>query len=325
MTSSHAVSVALCTHNGAPFIEAQLTSILNQSSPVSEVVISDDASTDGTPDLVRRLWPPNAPPLRVLNNERAIGVTANFERAISSCESELIVLSDQDDLWAPDRVERTVAAFSVNPSLLLRFTDADLIGEHGERLGVTLWQSLEIASTDLADIRKGRSLEVLIRRNLATGATIALRRSLFELARPFPDTWVHDEWLAVIAASFNRIDWSDELSIGYRQHGANQIGAVKPTVGRKLSRVLQPRGTRNIALAARAADLAARLKSLSASEEAIRLGDGKAAHEAARAALPSARVRRIVPIMRALHRGDYGRYSSRRRLDVIRDLLQPER
>ena len=67
------ISVALCTHNGAAFVVEQVESILAQSVPATQIVLSDDASTDGTVALVERAvreWPAPKPDLVVLRNAR---------------------------------------------------------------------------------------------------------------------------------------------------------------------------------------------------------------------------------------------------------------
>ena len=85
-----------------------------------------------------------------------------------------------------------------------------------------------------------------------TGATAAIRRRLAAVAVPFPAEWVHDEWLAMVAASIGRIVPLDEQLIDYRQHGGNEIGAVELTFRGKLGRLIAPGRQRNERLLARA-------------------------------------------------------------------------
>ena len=115
------VSVALCTHNGARFLEAQVRSICAQTLPPAELVLSDDASTDGSVELVSRLLSEHpqdgghaAIDLRVLRNARPLGARANFEQAMHHCRGEWIALCDQDDVWQPDRLRRLLAENSAN-------------------------------------------------------------------------------------------------------------------------------------------------------------------------------------------------------------------
>jgi glycosyltransferase involved in cell wall biosynthesis len=93
------LSVAMCTYNGAQYIEKQLLSILNQELPINEIVICDDGSNDDTLEKVENIaanyqdvaW-------KILQNAPQLGVTKNFEKAITLCTGDIIFLSDQDDI-----------------------------------------------------------------------------------------------------------------------------------------------------------------------------------------------------------------------------------
>ncbi len=319
------VSVALCTHNGARYVGEQVASILGQDRMPDEIVLSDDASTDDTVAIVRRLLADatEAPRLRVLENDRALGVVANFEQAVRACSGELIALCDQDDRWHPDRISRALAEFDRDPGLVLLFSDAVLVDGAGVALPGTLLDSLEVGSTERDAIHRGAAFDALIRRNLVTGATAMFRRELLEVAVPFASAWVHDEWLAILGAATARIDLIEATLIDYRQHGQNQIGVARPTLRRKIGRTLQARGERNDRLALASAQLVERLRALPAVRPGLAtIAQEKADFEASRAALPRSRAKRIGPVVRALRAGRYDRYASRGRLDVLRDLLQ---
>lgn len=316
------VSVALCTHNGAPYLPAQLASILEQTHPVDEIVVSDDASTDATLDIVRAtLGSIGSVNVTILRNDPPLGVTANFEQAIRATTGDIVILCDQDDVWHPNRV--TAAVHGLAGGALLQFSDAALIDMDGSPLGGSLFATLEIDAQTRAALADGRAFQTLLKRNLATGATVAFRRELLGEALPIPAAWVHDEWLTIIAAVREAVAVSTEQLIGYRQHGANQIGVVEPTLRRKVARVLQPRGDRNRGLAERSRLLLERLVTLQAEPSVIDRARRKVAIETFRAQLPAARIRRVVPVLRRAISGDYQRYCSQGLMDVVRDLLQP--
>jgi glycosyltransferase involved in cell wall biosynthesis len=320
------VSVALCTHNGARFVLEQVRSILEQSEPPIQVVLSDDASNDDTVALVEDLWaelaPSAAPELVILRNTVALGVTRNFQQAVEACNGELVALADQDDLWNPDRLQLMASCFESSPTLGLLFTDARLVDASGTDLGSSLFQALEVRDRDLADIRRGKAFPVLLRRNVVTGATVMFRRSLLKAALPFDPAWVHDEWLAIIAAAVSRVDWLPDRLIDYRQHGGNQIGVARPTLRYKIGRVFEPRGDRYVALAERAGHLVERLESLAALS-AAGAAKAKLKHQERRSELSAFRLARLVPVLREAARGGYSRYSSQGNLDILRDLLSP--
>jgi hypothetical protein len=323
------IAIALATYNGARYIEDQVRSFLTQTVPVTEIVLADDASGDDTIAIVERIVAEagaRAPRLLVLSAAEPFGVTKNFERAIAATTSEFVALSDQDDVWHPRKLERLLDALTSAPKVLLANSDARLVDERGAPLESTLFERLEITAPDLNALRNGDAFGVLLRRNLVTGATVVFRRKLFDDARPFPVSWVHDEWLAIIAAASGRIVPLSERLMDYRQHGANQIGVARPSLQAKVARVLSPRGDRNRLLAERSQLLREALQRLGDAVDPhdVRRAAEKARFETRRAELPANRLRRIVPVMKLAASGDYSRYASQGRADVLRDLLQPQ-
>lgn len=323
-----AVSVALCSHNGERFIVEQVESILRQSVPPQEIVLSDDASTDRTIELARetvaRLAADTGTALVVLANEKALGVTANFQQAIAACSGGIIVLSDQDDVWYPDRIERATAALDTRRDLLLVSSDARLVDESGADLGSTLFGALELTTENVATIHAGGALRLLLRRNLVTGATTAFRSELAAIATPFPPGWVHDEWLAIVASVTGSLDVIEQSLIDYRQHGSNQIGVRKLGFVGKLRRMAEPGAERNARLLERASALVDRFAEMGPAIPAAVLATArqKLAHEIARSALPRARPLRVPGVLAELRSGRYSEFG-RGAADAVRDLIQP--
>ncbi|MFC4243554.1 glycosyltransferase family 2 protein [Gryllotalpicola reticulitermitis] len=315
--------MALCTRNGASYLTEQLHSVFTQTVPVAELIVSDDDSSDGTVALAGRLAADAGVRMTLLENRPPLGVTKNFEQAVRHATGDLVALADQDDIWHPDKLERATAVFD-DPSALLVHSDARLVGPDGEPLGSTMFEQLEVPDEELRLEESGRGFDAVLRRNLATGATVLFRRSLLERALPFPETWVHDEWLAAIAASYGGLRVLREPTVDYRLHGANQIGVEAPTLRRKVNRVVgEPRGDRNRVLALKFAELAARLAALDDVPDALKAAaNDKAQFERVRARMPRARALRTASVTRLMIAGGYGRFASRGRFDILRDLLQ---
>lgn len=322
------VSVALCTHNGASFVGEQVRSILDQVPAPAELVVGDDASTDGTVDVIRAAvarhraeHPDSAVALRIIERDAPLGVTRNFERTIAACSGDVVALSDQDDVWPPGRLARLVPLFA-DPAVLLVHTDARLVDADGRDSGARLLSTLEASPRERELLEQGAALEVLIRRNLVTGATVLLRRDLAERSMPFPESWVHDEWLAMMAAVEGGLRLVPEPWLDYRQHGANVIGASEVTWARRWERLREPRDERAARLVARAGALVERLEQRPDRAEALRLARAKLAHEQTRATMPRAQPLRLPSILAGVVAGRYSRYS-RGAIDVARDLVQP--
>lgn len=317
------VSVALCTRNGAAYIAAQLQSIFDQEPPPFEVVISDDASTDATLDIVDELIAraAGATIFRVIRNPTALGITRNFEQAMLACSGDLIALSDQDDVWLPGRMEGLSAPFT-DESILLVSSDAWLVSADGAPFGYSLFKALGISAREVEGLNSTRALDELLRRNLITGATSVVRRSLVATAAPFPDPWVHDEWLAIVAAITGRIHVVPRQLTDYRQHGANQIGARRLTFRQKLGRLTEPRDDRYSYLLERASVLSDQLDRLDAPAQVRATISSKVEHQSIRAALPASRFRRLAPVLAEARTGRYGQFG-RGVADILRDLIQP--
>lgn len=322
------VSVALCTHNGREFIAEQIASILAQRPAPSEIVVGDDASIDDTVDIIERVHaearatePSLTTTLRVLRRTVPLGVTRNFGETIAECRGALIALSDQDDVWPAGRLARLVAEFD-EPSTTLVHSDARLVDRRGEPLGVTLLQVIEASDAERALLREGLAWPVLLKRNLVTGATVVLRRELAERAQPFPSSWVHDEWLAIVAAATGGLRLVDEPLLDYRQHGGNVIGASRVTWAQRWQRLREPRAGRAARLVARASALVERLPLWSVGEEIEMDARAKLRFEQARAHAPRWQPARVPGIAARFARREYGRFA-RGPIDVLRDLVQP--
>ena len=327
------ISVALCTHNGARFIEEQFLSILNQSLSPREIVLSDDASKDDTVARARSVFErylavhsdlPVA--LRVIENQLPLGVAANFEQAIRICSGDLIALCDQDDRWPTHRLSTAASHFAKQPGLLLLHGDARLIDDAGSALPLTLFESLEISDFTIKTIRAGNAFEELMRRNLVTGATTMISKRLADQSIPFPSSWVHDEWLAIMASVLGQVDVTRELLIDYRQHDANQIGVRKLSLIGKLQRFAEPGRERNLRLLERARSLAARIDSLGTivPPQFQVAAHQKLRHEEMRSSLSQHRLLRIATVIRESLNGRYFRFGHGA-ADAVRDLIQPFR
>ena len=95
----------MCTFNGAAWVEQQLASLAQQRRRPDELVICDDQSTDGTYDILTRFAVQAPFPVRLVRNDRQLGVTPNFSQAIGLCTGDNIALSDQDDQWGKRKLE----------------------------------------------------------------------------------------------------------------------------------------------------------------------------------------------------------------------------
>lgn len=223
------VSVALPTYNGERFLAEQLDSIYEQSWPNLEVVVSDDASTDGTVEILRRYAERSG--LRFVVNQQRLGLVRNFERAISLCRGELIALSDQDDLWKPEKLQHLVS--SLGNYGLVYCSPQECLTESGRIVVEPAFEPI----IDFARRRgSGRVTRLLLAENWVVSHTVLFRREVAEKALPIPRHQAfHDAWLALVASTLgDGIRFLDESLQTYRRHPESftYVGA-HPGAGRR--------------------------------------------------------------------------------------------
>ena len=125
-------SVALCTYNGQQFLKQQLDSILNQTHKVDEIVVCDDGSTDKTIEILEN-YSANYPNTFYINqNEINLRSVKNFEKAVKLCSGDIIFLSDQDDVWVDNKVEKYVDYFDKNPNIEVLASNGYCIDENSK-------------------------------------------------------------------------------------------------------------------------------------------------------------------------------------------------
>jgi glycosyltransferase involved in cell wall biosynthesis len=321
-------SVAMCTYAGARFVGAQLESIAAQTRPPDELVVCDDRSPDETARLVEEFAARSAFPVRLHVNERNLGSTKNFERAVSLCAGDLVALCDQDDVWLPGKLARLEEEFRRRPRAALVFSDAEVTDESGRPTGRGLWESVGVRSAELGRLGAGKGLGDLLSGATVTGATAALRADLRRLALPVPEglPLIHDAWIALLAACAGEVVAVEERLVLYRRHAGQQVGPL----GRKgaagglgalasggaagaLARANPYEQTLAVARAVRERLLERRGAGFDGGLDTARalaeLGS-RITHLEARRGLPRARLLRAWPVLRELVTLRYGRYSN---------------
>jgi glycosyltransferase involved in cell wall biosynthesis len=233
----------MCTYNGEAYVGDQLLSIAKQIYPPDELIICDDGSTDNTLQVLDQFSKEAPFPVRVHRNEQRLGPTRNFEKAISLCKGDFVFLSDQDDVWMPQKVDKLRQALMNNPDAGYVFSDALIVDEILRPMGYTMWQSIKFTRGQRRQFEQGKQLEVLLKRNVVTGATIAFRAGLKSVVLPIPDESIHDEWIALLASSLGMYGvLIEEPLIQYRQHPQQMIGGERVVFAEQIKRASLTRG-----------------------------------------------------------------------------------
>lgn len=323
------IGVAVITFNGLKYLPQQLESILTQTRPINHIVISDDRSTDGTWEFLEA-WSKQSPvPVTLIRNETQLGLTRNFEQSIAAVDTDIIFTCDQDDVWAPERVELLTQVFEQHPGVLLVHTDATLVDAAGRDMGKTLLGELELSPSERTAIQSGNAFSVYCRRNVVTGATAAIRRTLLDIALPFPTNHFHDAWLALLAAAAGEVRLLDRSTIQYRQHGNNLVGVKKKGPWMEFRHLLwQLKGPQQLRtmLNDNVQSQTVLFERLSryplVSPAALDFAARSQGFYHDRAKLSSSALQRTTAVLKAYFSGQYGKFSYAPRTHAIRDVLK---
>ena len=222
------IDILLASFNGSQFIESQLDSIFGQTYQNIHVIIRDDFSTDNTRKILEDYAGRFPEKMTVVLSETRLGVKGNFSCLMSHSRSPYVMFSDQDDVWHPDKAAATLEKMtriekqSSPETPLLVHTDLRVVDKDLRILADSFWKYTGI------DPKKMTSLNRLLMQNRVTGCTVMINRPLLSLAAPIPkECAMHDWWLALVAATFGRIEALPQATMDYRQHGSNALGASK--------------------------------------------------------------------------------------------------
>lgn len=243
------VAVCLATWEPDPGrLRRQIDSIRAQTGVDWICVISDDHSSRPRTRAIEEIVAGD--PRFIFSRAAArAGFAANFERALrmAPAEADYIALCDQDDVWRPDKLVRTIARLRREPGSMLAFTDFRLTNGSGEVLADTYWTARRPRPGDLAS---------LLVANQVTGAASVFRRELLADALPFPPDpggLYHDHWLALTALAaggiaylgeptYDHVRYEDAVTVSAQERAADELPARSRALSRqrlaRLPRVL---------------------------------------------------------------------------------------
>jgi hypothetical protein len=328
------LSVALCTHQGERHLPEQLDSLRAQRRAPDELVVVDDASTDGTRALLERFAADAPFPVHLHLRDERRGAVRSFEQVLGLCDGDVVAFCDQDDRWHPDKCGTLEQ--EVRRGVDLAFCDGDLVDDDGAPRPLTLWQGVGFRGRRRERFERS-PLPVLLNRSVVTGCASAFSAGLVDAALPFPDElhderapMLHDRWLSLVAATRGGVRAVPQRLLSYRVHPAQVTGIRRRRGHAHLPGLVLEEAQRPVADVAGASEaylsqlrrLGERARAHGAPAGLVAEVDRACRHLADRVRLPAARSGRVRPVVRGLARGDYGRYGSGALSGVV-DLVRP--
>jgi len=197
------VSVVMCTYNGAKYLREQLETIIHQTYPIYELIVQDDCSTDNTFDILKEYSERYPKYMYVFENKSTTGINKNFFSAMERATGDYIAISDQDDIWELDKIEKQITSVEDN---WLSFHFSKPFSEDGT-----------IVYFD--DRKPNYGIERVIFQGPVSGHMMLLKKELIAMVpEESKKCFLYDHLFQMIAAAYNKISFCDQVLVNQRRH-----------------------------------------------------------------------------------------------------------
>lgn len=223
------VDILLPTYNGEKYLKEQLDSILEQTYKNIRIIISDDCSKDRTREILKE-YEKKDNRIKLYMQPQNIGVVKGIEFLLEKVESKYFMLADQDDVWLPEKVEKSVEKIESEKADLV-FGDLEVVDEKLNTIYPSFGDFM-LLNRKINKYIGDYKLNYLY--NCVTGCTVLAKKELIKKILPLPiesKYLIHDHWIGLVASLNGKLAYMPERYIKYRQHGNNQVGTQKISHG----------------------------------------------------------------------------------------------
>lgn len=208
------VSIAVVTYNQAHLLPETLDSCLQQTYPNIEIVVADDASTDGAQTLLREYQARYPDKIRLVLASKNAGITANCNAAFQACRGEYLAILGGDDICLPTRIEKQLNWFLQNPDGAICLSDVEIFESETNRIIEIYRNALFYQS---APIEK-----IIAQDNQTPSSAVMVRQAYCKHIILEPRTPIVSDWLYVIEACIaGKQGYIPEVLLRYRRHAHN--------------------------------------------------------------------------------------------------------
>lgn len=231
------VDILLATYNGEKYLKELIDSILNQTYKNIKLIISDDCSKDSTRKILEE-YEKQDERVEVYYQPQNLGYVKNFEFLLKQVKSNLYMLADQDDVWLPEKIEKSVETLERENADLV-FGDLEVVDKNLKTIYPS-FNDFMLLSRKIKKYIKSYKLNYLY--NCVTGCTVIAKSKFISKLLPIPANskyFIHDHWLGIMMSIYGKVAYMPEKYIKYRQHGNNQVGTNK--ISHKFTKLTQVR------------------------------------------------------------------------------------
>jgi len=222
------IDVLMSTFNGAAFLPPQIDSIIAQEHADWRLLIRDDGSSDATLNIIKAYAERDARIELLTGDSGNLGAFASFMRLVEASDAPYFAFCDQDDVWSPQKLSlllekmiRSETQYGADTPLVV-FSDMSVVDENLVLLDASFRHFSQFDPFISRDWRR------LLAQNVVLGCSMLANAAARRAALPYKlRDMPHDQWVAVNAARSGRIEFIDEATVSYRQHGRNYAGAKK--------------------------------------------------------------------------------------------------
>ena len=222
------VSVILASYNGEKYIKEQIDSILAQTYPIYEILIGDDGSADNTMSILND-YACKYENIKIISSNGKHGVNYNFKRLMDTASGNYIAISDQDDIWFPEKIEIMIREIGTH---VLAYSDA--IPFSGM---LTSYYSKE-QSVEFDSYIPENSIEDIMFNNVVSGHRMLVKKEFINEIHEWNFDVYYDWWLAISASYRNSIIYIPYPLVFWRRHD-HSMTLLSPKRERKIFKVFK--------------------------------------------------------------------------------------
>lgn len=219
------VDILLATYDGEEFVGEQIETLLEQTNQRFNLIVGDDASRDSTPEIISDYARKNKSKILFNSYQDNVGTILNFSRIQEHSTAPYLMLSDQDDIWLPQKIEVSLNKIKElevkygKETPILVYTDVCVVDDNLHVLHPSFFKFGKFC-------QKNSTLPRVLAQNHITGCTMIMNRALAKLAFPIPkEAYMHDHWINLTATTFGIVEKIPLSTVYYRQHSQNWVGA----------------------------------------------------------------------------------------------------